>query len=335
MLGASKKFETHEFETHDKDVHMNMKKLRLETTAPFQGLAELVAYDEGLFKKEGIEIEWMDREKGVDKSAQMHITDHKDASRFLSHGRMMEEGKADLYNACEWGNYSRVETSKVGSRQVGRRSIVTFAALVVRGDSKVQTPQQFANVPIGVPMYSGTHYLTLQMLEGFVPRDLIKIGRVPNGSNYRFQMLLDGVVEATTLTEPYISLAEKMGCRVVISSFHHGTEVASDRVDAETYAQFNRAVREAVRRVNADKDAYMHYFIDYYRTLDPKINQLKVEDLRPSRLLLVDPAPIPPDELQRTYDWMKSWDFLETGCAADALVNMEVSVKGTQVEAVH
>jgi len=37
-----------------------MKTLRLETTAPFQGLAELVAYDEGLFEKEGIQIEWMD-----------------------------------------------------------------------------------------------------------------------------------------------------------------------------------------------------------------------------------------------------------------------------------
>ena len=38
------------------------KVLRLENTAPFQGLAELVAYDEGLFEKEGIKIEWIDRE---------------------------------------------------------------------------------------------------------------------------------------------------------------------------------------------------------------------------------------------------------------------------------
>ena len=71
---------------------MNNVKLRLETTAPFQGLAELVAYDEGLFAKEAIEIEWMDREKGVDKSAQMHITNHKDAGRYTSHGKMMEQG---------------------------------------------------------------------------------------------------------------------------------------------------------------------------------------------------------------------------------------------------
>ena len=31
-----------------------MKKLVLETTAPFQGLPELVAYDEGLFAQEGL-----------------------------------------------------------------------------------------------------------------------------------------------------------------------------------------------------------------------------------------------------------------------------------------
>src|ERR1051325_4027551 len=285
----------------------SMKTLRLETTAPFQGLAELVAYDEGLFEKEGLQIEWMDREQGLDKSPELHITDHKDASRYTSHGRMMESGQADLYNACEWGNYSRVETSNVGSRQVGRRSMVNFAGLVVRADSPVQVPQQFANVQIGIPFYSGTHYLCLQMLEGFVPRELIKLGRVPNGSNYRFKMLMDGTIEATTLTEPYISLREKLGCRVVISAFHHGTEVASDRVDAETYAAFNRAVREAVRRINANKKAYMHYFIDYHKAKDPEIGTLKPEDIRESRIVVCDPAPIPIEEMQRTYEQLKSW----------------------------
>ena len=202
-----------------------MKTLRLENTSPFQGLAELVAYDEGLFEKEGIKIEWIDRESHVDKSPTLHITDHRDASRFASHGSQMEQGKADMYNACEWGNYSRVETTKVGSRQVGRRSIVTYAAIVVRGDSDVQTPQQLAGKLIGLPYYNGTHYLALQMLEGFIPRELIKTGRLPNGSKYRFKALMDGLCEATTLTEPYITLAEKKGCRArrrLLPSRHRG-----------------------------------------------------------------------------------------------------------------
>lgn len=300
------------------------KKLTLETTAPFQGLAELVAYDEGLFEKEGLTIEWADREKDVDKTPQLDVTSHIGVNPFSSHGKLLEEGKADLYNACEWGNYSRVEGTKVGSRQVGRRSIVTFAALVVRGNSPVQTPQQLADRQIGVPFFFGTHYLTLQMLEGFVPRDRIKLGRVPNGSNYRYKLLMDGAVEATTLTEPYVSLAEKQGCRIVISAFHHGTEVASDRVDAETLAAFNRAVREAVRRVNANKRAYLHYFIDYYKDRDPEVAKMTIDDLREGRIYLVDPAPIPADELQRTFDWMKSWGFLEDVCEAKSLINSDV-----------
>ncbi len=257
-----------------------MRKLVLETTAPFQGLAELVAHDEGLFEKEGLTIEWADREKGVDKTPQLHLTDPtgKGVNRFASHGRLLEEGKADLYNACEWGNYCRVEGTKVASRQVGRRSIVTFASLVVRGDSPVQTPQQLANRQIGVPFFFGTHYLALQMLEGFIPRDQIKLGRVPNDSTNRYKLLMDGVVEATTLTEPYISLAEKNGCRLIISGFYHGTEVASDRVDPETYSAFNRAVREAVRRINANKRAYLRYFIDYYKADDPE--DCKADDRR-------------------------------------------------------
>ena len=142
---------------------------------------QLVADDEGLFAKEGIKIEWIDRESHVDKSPTLHITDHRDASRFASHGSQLEQGKADLYNACEWGNYSRVETTKVSSCQIGRRSIVTYAAIVVRPDSDVQTPQQLAGKLIGLPYYNGTHYLALQMLEGFIPRELIKTGRLPNG----------------------------------------------------------------------------------------------------------------------------------------------------------
>jgi len=51
-------------------------------------------------------------------------------------------------------------------------------------------------------------------------------------------------------------------------------------------------------------------------------------NLRESRIYLVDPAPIPADELQRTFDWMKSWGFLENACEARELVNMSVQQRG-------
>lgn len=301
-----------------------MKKLVLETTSPFQGLAELVAYDEGLFAKEGIQVEWADRDEAGIKTADTSIKDAKATNMFGSHGTLLEQGKADMYNACEWGNYCRAGGTSVGSRQVGRRAIVTYAAIVVRPDSPVYTPQQLAGRTVGVPFYAGTHYLALHLLEGFMPRDQINVCSAPNGSRNRFNLMMKGEIEATTLTEPYITLAEKKGCRVICSAFFHGTEVASDRVDAETYAAFNRAVKEAVRRINANKKAYLHYFIDYHKAKDPEIGTLKSEDLREGRIVLVDPAPIPADELQRTYEWVKSWGMLEETESPLQLVNIEV-----------
>jgi NitT/TauT family transport system substrate-binding protein len=177
---------------------------------------------------------------------------------------------------------------------------------------------------IGVPFYFGTHYIAIHMLQGFVRREEIKLCFAPNGSRYRLDALLRGEVDAVTLTEPHITLAEKKGCRTICSAFFHGTEVASERVDAETYAAFNRAVREAVRRINANKRAYLHYFIDYHGKTDPEVAALKVEDLREGRLVVCDPAPIPHDEMQRTYDWLKSWGMLEETASPLQLVNAEV-----------
>ena len=144
------------------------------------------------------------------------------------------------------------------------------------------------------------------------------------GSKYRLNAVMTGEIEGTTLTEPYVTLAEKKGCRVVSSAFYHGTEVASEKVDAETYAMFNRAVCEAVRRIKANKKKYLEYFIDYHSQLDPEIATLAVDDMRESRIIVVDPAPIPDEELKRTASWVKSWGMLANTDTATDLVNQGV-----------
>ena len=204
-----------------------------------------------------------------------------------------------------------MDSSRSSCRKCRAPSIVVCAALVVPPDSDVYTPQQLAGKLIGVPYYFGTHYLTMQMLDGFMPRDMIKTCRAPNGSAARYEAMRNHEVAATTLTEPYISLAEKAGCRIVCEALFHGTEVVSDAVDADTYAAFNRAVREAVRRINADKRSYIHYFLDHHNGQHEGLEALTIDDFRPSRIQLVDPMPIPEDELRRTYQWMRSWDMLD------------------------
>ena len=302
-----------------------MQTLVLENTAPFQGLCELVADDEGLFAKAGLRIEWVDREAGVDRRTHVEVLSPDGLDPHSSHGKLFEEGRADMYNACEWGNYCRVQDSGIESgRQIGRRSIVTYAAIAVRPDSDVFTVQQLADRPVGVPFYFGTHYLALHMLEGFLPRERIRVCSAPMGSRFRLDSMMSGEIAATTLTEPYITLAEKKGCRILTAAFYHGTEVASHKVDAETYARFNRAVCEAVRRIDADKGSYLHYFLDHHARNDPEIAALGVGDLRQSRIVVIEPAPIPDHELERTAAWIRSWGMLrETGDAA-SLVDIEM-----------
>jgi NitT/TauT family transport system substrate-binding protein len=308
-----------------------MQTLVIEHTAPFQGLPELVADAEGLFPREGLKIEWANTNVGVDRSARTDVFDPKGLDPFRSHGRLLEQGKADMYNACEWGNYCRVQSTGVKSRQLGRRAIVTYAAIAVRPDSPIYTPQQLARRKVGVPFYFGTHYLALHMLEGFVPREDIVVCSVPHGSRFRFDLLMNGEIDATTLTEPYITLAEKKGCRLICSAFYHGTQVGTDKIDAETMSAYNRAVGEAVRHINADKRGYLHYFIDYHKARDPEVGTLSPDDLRESRLVVCEPTPIPLDEMQRTYDWVKSWGMLETTQTPLDLVNMDVQSRAHAV----
>lgn len=298
------------------------KKLLLETTAPFQGLPELVAYNEGLFEEEGLEVEFIERGQAAPKATNTGLTDAEGTSPFLSHASSFEGGRAGMYNACEWGNYRRVQDSSVQGRQLGRRAIVVYGAVVVAPGSPVYTAQQLANKVIGVPYFAGTHYLCLLMLEGFLPRDLIKTCQAPTGSGARFRSLMKGEIDATTLTEPYITVAEKAGCRVIVMAPFHGTEVANQDVDAETYAAFSRAVGKAVQRINADKRKYLQYFIDYYKS-DPEVAALTVYDLSMGRLQVVEPAPIPEEELQRTYQWMLGWNMLDEATGVESLVDSQ------------
>jgi hypothetical protein len=72
----------------------------------------------------------------------------------------------------------------------------------------------------------------------------------------------------------------------------------------------------------------MHYFIDYHKEKDPEIGKLTVDDLRESRIVIIDPAPIPADELERTAAWVKGWGMLEdTELPAD-LVDLQIQAAG-------
>jgi NitT/TauT family transport system substrate-binding protein len=299
---------------------MAYPKIKMERPSVYNGLDWLVALDEGLFAKEGLEVELI--EHGGERRTNIDVTDWNKVRSNAGHAEALERGSANIFNACEWGNYRRSQDSGVGCRQLGRRAAIVAGAVAVPPDSDIYTPQQLANKTIAVPFHAGTHYLTLQLLEGFVPRDMIKL--VSSGRPAeRYRAMMSGAVDACSVREPWITVAEKHGCRLIVQGFYNGTDTATAEVSAEAYAAINRALSEAVRRISADKRKYLPYFIE--REKGAEVKELTVGDFNLNRLIFVEPGkPIPEAQLMRTYDWMVSWNLIDPGHEVQDLVNTQV-----------
>src|SRR5215470_458884 len=130
--------------------------------------------------------------------------------------------------------------------------MIVCGALVVAPASTVYTPQELAGKMVALDYGNGTAYAGLQMLEGAMPREAITTCAAVTSPAERFAALMRGEFEATVLQEPWITVAEKAGCRLVSMTFFHGTWVASPELDMDAYAAFLRATTRAVRRINAD-----------------------------------------------------------------------------------
>jgi ABC-type nitrate/sulfonate/bicarbonate transport system substrate-binding protein len=188
--------------------------------------------------------------------------------------------------------------------------MVSCAALVVRPDSSVYTPQDLAHRVVGLDYGNGTAYAGLQMLEGAMPREAITTCAASANASARFGALMRGEFEATVLQEPYITAAARAGCRLVSTTFFYGTWVADPNLDPEVQAAFLRGITHAVERINANKRQYVHYFTDDWAG-HPEIDALGPDDFDLGRIQLKAPGPIPESDARWAWEWMVSWGVLE------------------------
>jgi NitT/TauT family transport system substrate-binding protein len=198
--------------------------------------------------------------------------------------------------------------------------MVVCGALVVPLFSSVYTPQDLANRLVALDFGNGTAYAGLQMLEGAVPRQAIKTCSFDANPAKRYAALMAGAFEATVLQEPWITVAEKAGCRLISTTFFYGTWVAAAAVDRETYAAFVRASTEAVRRINTDKRSYLCYYKRDYEGY-PEVDALTPDDFNLGRIQVKAPEPIPEADARWDWEWMSSWGVLSGAFDATAQIN--------------
>jgi NitT/TauT family transport system substrate-binding protein len=296
-----------------------LKKIVSETSSPVFSLPYFVARDEGYFAEEGLELELV--RKGQREAVVKPVEDHHLISAFSGRSGF-EAGDASLYRACEWGQIRRSYDSNRDGQVVSKRAAVGSQAIFVRPDDPANHPQDLANRTVAVNFHHGSHYIGIQSLEGFLNKDEINVVHV-GGPRERFEALRDGKVDAAAVMEPWITVAEKLGYKLMVEAFYVGSEIASPDLDPETYSAIQRAVVKAVHKINEDPKPYLHYLI---ADVPEEIVPLEPSDFRRDRLRYTEPAPYPAAEFQRTYDWMVSWDLIPEDADYRQIVDNRIKV---------
>ena len=294
-----------------------MRKVRASMMNAIHDLPLLVARDEGFFRDQGLDVEII-RTPG---SGQCH-SDHQ-ALRANVFDRTMEalydKGACDQFRMCEWGVMKRAVESNVESghrpaRIVALGSAMSTFALVVDPNFGIYEPEQLKGKPIGVSPFNGSHFTTLKLLEGFLKREQIQT--VFAGTmRERIEALSRGDVAAVSLMEPWISIAEKRGLRVLMESHSTRSEAAGDELDGPTLAKMFRAEAEAAREIAKNPERHAHYLIDEAGGF------LELKDLDLSRILNAPPEPYTRERFEHTYEWTRGWDLVPPGATYENTVD--------------
>ena len=281
------------------------KKVQLAIMNAVHDLAVLVAKDEGLFQAEGLDVEI------VSTPGTSQANSDRQALRERIFDRPMEsifnEGGVDQYRMCEWGVMKRtVEAVDAGQRPakiVALGSAMSRMAIITRPNSDIYEPEQLKDAPVAVSPFNGSHFTTLKMLEGFVSKEHIRI--VNSGTMVeRLEAVRKGDVAAGNFYEPWISVAQKQGFRIIMESHSTRSEAASDDLDGPTLAAMFRAEAKASELINRDPARFAHYFVEEAKGM------LEAHELQTWRLLYAPPVPYTREKFEDTYQWMLGYPGL-------------------------
>jgi NitT/TauT family transport system substrate-binding protein len=279
-------------------------------------LPVLVARDKGFFKDEGLDIEFVTTPGMAQVTTSHSVKFDSVFDRPLD--SVYNDGGIDQYRMCEWGIMKRaVEASCQGLRH---RKIVALGAsmskfaIVVSRESNVYEPEMLKDKEIAVTPNNGSDFTTLKMIEGFLEPKHVKRTNV-GPMLKRLEAVRDGKVVAASVMEPWISVAQKWGMRILIESHSTRSEAAGDDLDGKTLAAIFRAQARAVKELEKDPTPYIKYFIAETGGL------LEPHEFQTWRLLHAPPQPYTRERFDDTYNWTVKWNMTVPGATYENTVD--------------
>jgi NitT/TauT family transport system substrate-binding protein len=252
-----------------------------------------IAAQKGYFRKEGIEVEVLDPDPSLAPAPVFERPVTLD----------YEVGGLEAYNKCGWGVIKRAADGQRGGWILGKRESVASMAIVVREDAPYHRLDDLGGVPVAIQDQTGSHYTAIKMLEGHMPDGEISLNHI-GGPAIRTRALLAGEVPAANLMEPFISLAESRGCRVLAETKYRGLLYTVENLDEKGREALFRALQKAVDEIRGDLKTYGALLL---RDIPDDLRDgFSGEDLNLKRLTFVYPDPYTEKEFNWAADWMTS-----------------------------
>lgn len=225
---------------------------------PHWRLQEWVADEKGYFADAGLDYEFVTIPRFRQLGARPSADGGPDEVLYGAFESMQAGRACEVSGACHWA-INAVSAGGQG-RMWGRAYSVAPGGIFVSATSPVRTPEDLVGVEIGVGMNSGSHFSTLQALEGTIRPADVRL-RFTGEPLDRLELMLDGTLEAANVFGPPMYVLEQQGFRKVLDT----TFVVAFLVSADTPAadveRYVSALLRAQRDIDLEPQRYKHYYL--------------------------------------------------------------------------
>ena len=225
---------------------------------PHGRLQEWVAEEKGFFTAEGLDYTFLlnSGDYGV-HSVQRDEGGEVRTGAFETFGAGRDG--ADVSCACHWA--TNAAAGERSGQLVTTAYSVAPCAIVVPPESPVRRPEDLAAVPVGVGYHSGSHFATVQALEGVLGPDEAKL-TFQGPPNERLDALLQRDVQAATVWGVPLYVAEAFGFRKVVdATFMIGFLVTGSQASKDDIDKYLAALRRAQMEIDLRPELYKHYHL--------------------------------------------------------------------------
>lgn len=286
-----------------KEEGLKLALLPVEDNFPF-----FVAEEEGLFKKAGLKVELIPVNSARDRD-------------ILIQGKSVDGIEADIIAASllrKGGTHVKIISLAMGATPEEGRFV-----LLLRPGSPIASPQGLKGATLGISENTIIEYVADRMLElsGVNPGEVQKVAvpQIPE----RLQLLLAGRLEAAVLPDPFATLAEQKGCRVLLDDSKMGTNLSQSviifredslKAKGQSVKKLLQIYNEAARMVSENPGKYYDLFLEKARIP----GELKGVYLTPK----YSPAQLPGrGEVEEVQRWMMAKGLLPQPYSYEELVD--------------